>query len=110
MKYLILILSLIFFGCASSPKQECSSMADEPVSACRAEAACHRGIWGSIGIVLGGIGQGLSHSSNNQAADAHQDCLDRNLRAQASNVGISSETANCKAVQISDDKYKVTCQ
>lgn len=41
----------------------------------------------SLGILLGGIGQGLSHSTHNMAWDALQDNINRDIQSQKDNIG-----------------------
>ena len=75
---LILILS---FGCASN--QRCPNELSEPVSVCRAEAKCG-GMGTGVGMILGGVGSGIS-GQRNIASDDYNKCIDRDLEAQKYN-------------------------
>lgn len=88
MKNLIIMIPIIcsmFFG-ACAGRQPCPSESAEPISVCRAEAACGKGSAGNFfGTLLSGAGSGLSRQRN-QAVDNYDLCVQRELAAQSYNA------------------------
>jgi len=88
----------------------CPQVGDEPVSVCRAELACGKGKASTaIGMILSGMGAGLSHQRN-MAVDNYNDCIDRNLRSQKANAGIPDNSVRCVSQRTSADEVRTDCR
>ena len=104
---LIILLPVFFFasGCATATK--CASQSAEPVSSCRAEAACGRGSFGNVfGTLLAGFNP---TNTPNRAVANYNDCVDRDLRAQQSNAGVRSNSYVCRSEETSPGEYRAQC-
>lgn len=81
-----LIIMFLFWGCATesnSSYQDCPSVADEPVSECRARLECgNRSALGAISLFAGA----LAGTSENSALDTMNECVKRNIEIQQSNA------------------------
>lgn len=109
MKTIFVITSILFLsGCAGKQISDCSTVQQESVSQCRAEAVCGKGKWSTgMGFVMSGMGAGSS--GKNLAVENYSSCVDRDLDAQRSNAGIQSTVLNCQTKDLGDGISKTTC-
>jgi hypothetical protein len=75
---------LLVLGCASNAaKDNCPSIDEEPISACRAQSKCkqHKTSYGfGLGV---GVGSNLGLKvGQTQTTDNYTSCIDENLKAQ----------------------------
>lgn len=96
-----LLLVFILSGCVTTTK-DCPSVEQEPVSQCRAKAACHIGSAGSVfGAMLSGAGAGAH--GRNLAIQQQNDCMDRDLDTQTYNAGFEKPVRiKCESTTYND--------
>lgn len=106
---LILLHLEILAGCATL--RSCPDVEDEPVSVCRAEVACGRGKPTlALGMILSGMGGGLSRTNRNSASENYDRCVENELSAQRANAGTTSNVFYCDQRDLGGGRTEIKCR
>jgi len=98
MRIAIIVISLLLNACASKQISECPGVVEEPVSVCRAQAACGIGSTRIFIAVALGAGEQVNY------------CVDRHLNAQRSSIGLASNSTTCRSVLYTDNTIRTVCE
>lgn len=105
----LMLSALLCTGCVT-PMRNCPTAEAEPVSVCRARAACHVGSAGSVfGAMLSGAGAG--GGGRNMAVRRQNDCIDQDLEAQRYDAGFEQPIKiKCESTTYNDGTETVCKQ
>jgi len=109
-----LLICLFVSGCSAS-RPACRTVAEEPVSTCRADAKCvGRNGWNAVATILAGVGS--KKGEKNSVTAREEQCVQNDLDAQRANYygsrGIidPQRPQRCTSTRVSDDEVVTECR